>query len=411
MSLWVIIAAVFGLAALFGFLNYHLLRWPESIGIMTLALLLSVGLMLANALGANVTDPIQTLMTQVRFDATVLHGLLGFLLFAGALSVDWPSLRRNGVMVVLLATAGVLLTTLIVAGAMHLILGWLGRPLDWSYCLLFGALIAPTDPIAVLGLLKRVGVSKDLEMTIAGESLFNDGVGVTVFILLLPMVISGDAPQWSEGLLLFAREALGGIMFGLLAGWATLRLLCGIDQYTLEILLTLALVTGGFVTAEALTVSAPLAIVVAGLMLGHQGKSAMSERTRHHLMLFWHLLDELLNAILFLLIGLELVVLTLHLAYVGAMLLAIFVVLGARLLAVGVPFALFPRHGPAAPHAVPIMVWGGVRGGLSVAMALSLPAGDGRDLVVAMTYAVVLFGLLVQGKTLSWWLSRRNAQS
>jgi len=399
MSPWSLVAALLCLAALFGYLNHRLFHLPQTIGIMSAALLFSLLLLALHGLGLDVAGPVRGLMDRVRFDATVLHGLLGFLLFAGALTVDLPQLRRNGVMVAVLATIGVLLSTLVVAVATHGLLVLVGESLSWGYCLLFGALISPTDPIAVLGLLKRLGASKDLEMTIAGESLFNDGVAVALFLLLLPLAGPAPPPSPADGVLLLVREALGGVALGMLAGWATLRLLRGVDQYTLEILITLALVSGGFELAERLGVSAPLTIVVAGLMVSHHGATAMSARTRQHLELFWHLVDEILNAILFLLIGLELLMLTLRLSYVGAMLGIIPVVLAARLFSVGLPFALLRRHCRFAPHALGVMVWGGLRGGLSVAMALALPQGDGRDLLVALTYGVVVFTLLVQGST------------
>lgn len=411
MSAWSLVAVVLSLAALFAYLNERLVRLPQSIGIMVLALVFSLGLQLLPGLGVDAAAEVKGLMDRVRFDVTVLHGLLGFLLFAGALSVDWNALRRNGVMVAVLATLGVVISTLVVAMAMHEVLAWLGKPLSWAYCLLFGALISPTDPIAVLGLLKRLGVDESLEMTVAGESLFNDGVAVTLFLLLLPLVHTGAPPDLGEGLMLLAREALGGVAFGAVTGWLTLWLLRSVDQYALEILLTLALASGGFTLADWLGVSAPLAIVVAGLMIGHRGKRAMSERTAHHLGLFWHLVDEILNAVLFLLLGLEVVMLNLQLGYLGAMAAAIPVVLAARWLSVGLPFALLPGRGPNVENAVAILVWGGVRGGLSVAMALALPAGDARGLLVALTYGVVLFALLVQGTTVVRLVSRSRAQS
>jgi CPA1 family monovalent cation:H+ antiporter len=268
--------------------------------------------------------------------------------------------------------------------------------------LLFGALISPTDSIAVLGLLKRLRAPKDLEMKIAGESLFNDGVGVTLFLLLLPLV--GDGPTLSAAgvLWLLLREALGGVAFGAVAGWAALRLLRGVNEYRVEILITLALVSGGFALANASGASAPLATVVAGLIVGHHGRRAMSTLTRHHLDLFWHLVDEILNAVLFVLIGLEVLVMSFHERYLSAMLALVPVVLTARLVSVGLPYILLRRRYAFAPNAFGIMIWGGLRGGLSVAMALSLPAGAERDLLLAVTYGVVLFGLLIQGTSLAW---------
>jgi CPA1 family monovalent cation:H+ antiporter len=403
-SLWTVIAVLLSLAAIFAYINHRMLHLPPGIGVMSVALAFSLGLLLLHGMGARIEYPVRQLVQQVHFDSTLLHGLLGFLLFAGALSVDLPGLRRNGVVVAVLATLGVALSALVAAGGTWWALGLLGEPLSMGYCLLFGALISPTDPISVLGLLKRLGAPEDLEMKIAGESLFNDGVGVTLFLLALPLAGAGPTPSAGGTLWLLVREALGGIAFGVVEGWGALRLLRGVNQYTVEILITLALVSGGFALANATGVSAPLATVVAGLIVGHHGRRAMSPLTRHHLDLFWHLVDEILNAVLFVLIGLEVLVMSFHERYLAAMLALVPVVLAARVLSVGLPYGLLRRRYAFAPRAFAIMTWGGLRGGLSVAMALSLPAGPQRDLLVAVTYGVVVFGLLVQGTTLGWLL-------
>lgn len=409
MSLWTVVAVLLTLTATFAYVNHRLLRLPPSIGVMTAALAFSLGLLVLHAFGLRIDVPLRVLVREVHFDSALLHGLLGFLLFAGALSVDLPGLRRNGVVVAVQATAGVAISTAAIGGGAWWVLGLLGKPLSLGYCLLFGALISPTDPIAVLGLLKGLGAPKDLEMKIAGESLFNDGIGVTLFLVLLALVGTGPLPSPGEALWVLAREALGGVLFGSAAGWATLRLLRGVDEYTVEILATLALVSGGFALARALDVSAPLATVVAGLIVGHHGRRAMSEITRHHLDLFWHLIDQIFNAVLFVLIGLEVLVMNFHERYLGAMLALLPVVLAARALSVGLPYVLLRRRYAFAPNALGIMIWGGLRGGLSVAMALSLPPGAVRDMLVAVTYGVVVFGLLVQGGSLGWLL-RRDAQ-
>ncbi|MGD8590270.1 MAG: sodium:proton antiporter [Chromatiales bacterium] len=402
MDLWTLIAALLTLTAGFSYLNYRLLHLPSGIGVMFTALLFSLALLALHALGVAIDDPIRGLVEEVHFDTTLLHGLLGFLLFAGALSVDLPSLQRNGPVVAVLATVGVALSAIMVGLGAYWLLQLLGEPLPLDYCLLFGVLISPTDPIAVLGLLKRLQVPKDLEMKIAGESLFNDGVAVTLFLLLLPLVGDGPVPGLTEGALLLVREALGGIAFGALTGWIALRMLQQVNEYTVEILITLALVSGGFALADWLEVSAPLATVVAGLIIGHHGRRrAMSELTRHHLDLFWHLMDEILNAVLFVMIGLEVLVMSFHPTYLGAMLAVIPLVLAARVVSVGLPHILMRRHYAFAPNSLKIMIWAGLRGGLSVAMALSLPAGPGRNLLVAVTYSVVVFGFLVQGTTLT----------
>jgi len=375
---------------------------------MSVALAFSLGLLVLDALGVPIDGPLRALVRQVHFDTTLLHGLLGFLLFAGALSVDLPALRRNGAVVAVQATAGVVLSALVVGAGAWWVLRLLDESLSLGYCLLFGALISPTDPIAVLGLFKRLGAPKDLEMKIAGESLFNDGVGGTLFLLLLPLVGDGPLPSAGGALWLLVREALGGIAFGAVAGWGALQLLRSVDEYRVEILITLALVSGGFALANASGVSAPLATVVAGLIVGHHGRQAISPLTRDHLDLFWHLIDEILNAVLFVLIGLEVLVMSFHERYLGAMLALVPLVLAARLISVGLPYAFLRRRYPFAPSAFGIMIWGGLRGGLSVAMALSLPAGSERDLLVAVTYGVVVFGLLVQRTSLAWLLGKRE---
>ena len=402
MDLWTLIAALLTLTACFSYLNYRLLHLPSGIGVMFVALVFSLGLLALHGLGLEIDGTVRGMVEEAHFDTTLLHGLLGFLLFAGALSVDLPSLQRNAPLVAVLATVGVALSAILVGMGTYGLLQLLGEPLSLVYCLLFGVLISPTDPIAVLGLLKRLKISKDLEMKIAGESLFNDGVAVTLFLLLLPLVGDGPQPGLSEAMLLLAREALGGIAFGALTGWIALRLLQQVNEYTVEILITLALVSGGFALADRLEVSAPLATVVAGLIIGHHGRRrAMSELTRHHLDLFWHLVDEILNAILFVLIGLEVLVMSFHASYLGAMLAMVPLVLVARAISVGLPHTLMRRHYPFTSNSLRIMIWAGLRGGLSVAMALSLPTGPGRNLLVAITYGVVVFGFLVQGTTLT----------
>ncbi|MET0028076.1 MAG: sodium:proton antiporter [Candidatus Thiodiazotropha sp.] len=411
MDLWKAVAGLLSLTAVFAYMNHRWLRLPSSIGVMSMALVFSLGLLLLQGLGFDLATPMRALLYRVSFDTTVLHGLLGFLLFAGALSVDLMELRRESIVIAFLSTLGVLISTLAVGGGAYEMLRGIGQPQPFIDCLLFGALISPTDPIAVLALLKRLGAAQGLKARMAGESLFNDGVGVTLFLLLLSMHDQSDSIQPLSALMLLLRETLGGILFGILAGGLVARLLRGVDQYTVEILLTLALVSGGFTLADELGVSAPLAVVVAGLIIGHHGRSAMSQITRHHLDLFWHLLDEIFNSILFVMIGLEVLVMHFQRPDIAVILVLIPVVLAARLLSVGVPFLLLRRRGKVSHVAFGVMVWGGLRGGLSVAMALSLPTQTPRDLLVAATYGVVVFGLLLQGGSLSWLLRRAPIQN
>ena len=309
-------------------------------------------------------------------------------------------------MITILASVGVLSSTFIIGGLSWWLLGLLGTPIPFLYCMLFGALISPTDPIAVLGILKTANVSKSLETKIAGESLFNDGVGVVVFLVLLGIATSGEVSA-SGVALLFAEEAIGGALFGLAIGWLAYRMLASVDNYQVEILITLALVMGGYTLAGALHLSGPIAIVVAGLLIGNHGRMfAMSNRTREHLDAFWELLDEILNAVLFVLIGLEVLALEFQSAWLIAGVALIPSVLFARFVSVGLPLSVMRRRRSFSRHAVKILTWGGLRGGISVALALSLPAGAERDLILAVTYVVVVFSILVQGLTVGRLIRR-----
>lgn len=391
-------ALLLSLAAVFSYINYRYVRLPTTIGLMLIALLVSLALLGMDRLGlAFPANWARHVLDEVDFNITLLHGMLSFLLFAGALHVNLNELAQQKWVIVILASIGVLVSTFIVGGLTWWLLGILGLHIELIYCLLFGALISPTDPIAVLGILKTVGAPKSLETKIAGESLFNDGVGVVIFLALLGVATSGEVSVEEVGEL-FVVEAVGGVLFGLLIGWITYRMLASVDNYQVEILLTLALVMGGYSLAGGFHVSGPIAIVVAGLLIGNHGRVlAMSEKTREHLDTFWELVDEILNAVLFVLIGLEVLALSFHEAYLPAALVLIPAVLLARFISVGLPMSLMRRYRTFSPHAVKILTWGGLRGGISVALALSLPAGAERDAILAITYVVVVFSILVQG--------------
>ncbi|NIP73440.1 MAG: sodium:proton antiporter [Gammaproteobacteria bacterium] len=410
MTLFDILAILLTLSALFSFINYRFIRLPTTIGLMLIALLMSLGLIALDRLGLGLREPVGALLAGIDFNQTLMQGMLSFLLFAGALHINLNDLARQKWIIGLLATFGVLLSTAMVGLLTWILLGVLGIELPLIYCLLFGAVISPTDPIAVLGLLKRAGVPKSLETKIAGESLFNDGVGVVVFLVLLDIAVGGHETEAGDVALLFAREALGGAVFGLAAGLVTFLMLRGVDRYPVEILLTLALVTGGYALAQALHISGPIAIVVAGLLIGNHGRVlAMSERTREHLDTFWELVDEILNAVLFVMIGLEVLVLSLAGQYLLAGVLVIPVVLLARWLAVGVPVTFMRVFRDFSPGAVRVLTWGGLRGGISVALALSVPAGPARDVLLTVTYVVVVFSILVQGLTVGRVVTRAPA--
>ena len=404
-----LIAVLTVLTAAFGYINVRLLKLPPTIALMALTLLFSMILLAIGRFIPAVERQARVVVEQFSFDEALLHGMLGFLLFAGALHIDLNDLADHKWPIAVLASIGVLISTAIVGGLTWVLSQTLGFPLRLIDGLLFGALISPTDPIAVLSLLKRIGAPRILEIEIAGESLFNDGVGVAVFAGLLE-VATGERPLGAGSFaMLFFREALGGALFGFLAGLVVYRLIKSVDHFRLEILLSLALVAGGYSAAEHLHVSGPIAMVVAGLLIGNHGRSfAMSPTTIEHLDRFWGLLDEFLNAALFVMIGIEVLVLTFNGRFVLAGVLAVVIVLFARLVSVGVPVWLLRRWERFEPSLIPILTWGGLRGGISVALALSLRAlGEdqaprGRELIVAMTYVVVVFSILVQGLTVGW---------
>ena len=407
MSTFEIIAFLTTLAALFSYMNHRFIKLPTTIGLMLIALLMSLGLIASSYLGLNLKEPAQAFITQIDFYQTLMEGMLSFLLFAGALHVNLDDLLDQKWTIGTFATLGVLCSTALVGSAMYYILGWIGLPTPFLACLVFGSLISPTDPIAVLGLLKQAKTPKSLETKIAGESLFNDGIGVVIFLVLFEMLAGHQELDWTHVGTLLAQEALGGILFGVGLGWMTYRMLKSIDNYQVEVLLTLALVTGGYALTSALHMSGPLAVVAAGLLTGNQGRHlAMSDVTREHLDTFWELIDEVLNAVLFVLIGLEILVLTVTPHYLIAALIAIPVVLVARFISVGIPISLFRTVRTFTPHAIKIMTWGGLRGGISVALVLILPQGPVRDLFLTVTYAVVIFSIIVQGLTIPKLLRR-----
>jgi CPA1 family monovalent cation:H+ antiporter len=411
MNAFQIIALLITLAAVFSYLNYRFIQLPTTIGLMLISLLFSLSFIIGSHLGLDLEAKADRIVASIDFNQTLMQGMLSFLLFAGALHVNLDNLLRQKGTIGTFATFGVLSSTALIGGAMFLILEWMGFPIPLLYCLIFGALISPTDPIAVLGLLKQASAPESLETKIAGESLFNDGVGVVVFLVIHEILTGERHFELSHVGLLLVEEALGGIVLGLVLGWITYHLLKSIDNYQVEVLLTLALVTGGYALASALHTSGPLATVAAGLLIGNHGRRfGMSDTTRDHLDTFWELIDEILNAVLFVLIGLEILMVTLTAHYLVAAVLAIPVILAARFISVGIPVTLFRTRRAFTPHVVKIMTWGGLRGGISVALALSLPASPERDLFLTITYAVVVFSILVQGLTIPLLLRRAVAE-
>ena len=410
MGIFQIITILIVLAALFSYVNHRYIRLPTTIGVMAIALVFSLCLIGLDHLGVPVQEKVQEILKEIKFSEALLHGMLGFLLFAGALHINLDDLAQQKYVISSLATVGVVVSTFIVGGLTKLMLGVLGFDVAFIHCLLFGALISPTDPIAVLGILKTAGAPKSLETKITGESLFNDGVGVVIFLILLGIATGERSASVGGVALLFLEEAVGGVVFGLAIGWIAYQLLKRVNNYQVEVLLTLALVMGGYALAMEIHTSGPIAIVVAGLLIGNHGRRfAMSETTREHLDMFWELVDEILNAVLFLLIGLEVLVMSFEPVYLLAGMLAIMITMAARFTSVGGAVTTLRLRRQFTPGAIPIMTWGGLRGGISVALALSLRARPELEtpelevtlnVILAMTYVVVVFSIVVQGLTI-----------
>lgn len=387
------------LTALAAYINHRWVRLPSAIGVMAIALLGSIALAGLKGLGfAGLQDYEASLLSAIDFPKVVLKGMLSVLLFAAALGLDFSALREYRWHVAALAVLGTVASTVLIGGVLWSVLSWVGLSLSLPYCLIFGALISPTDPVAVAGIIKQAGAPRSMEVVISGESLFNDGIGVVLFAILLGMISNGGSPDWTHGAVLLAREAGGGLIFGLMLGYVTYRMLRSIDNYQVEVMITLAAVLGGYALARELEVSGPLAMVVAGLVVGDRGRElGMSKETRTHHDMFWELLDWMLNSVLFVLIGLEFSTVTFSSQVMLVSAGMIVVVLLARLLCAGLPMALLSRYFNMPRGAWQVLTWGGLRGAISIALALSLPAGPSRNLILSMTYYLVLFSILVQG--------------
>jgi monovalent cation:H+ antiporter, CPA1 family len=395
-----IVAVCLAITSLMAYVNHRFIKLPTAIGVMAVALVVSLLLVVLDRLGiASVLHDAEiSLLQSIDFSDVLMQGMLSFLLFAGALHIDLSELKSFRWQIGSLAIVSTVLSTLIVGFGLYTLLPLLGLALPLMYCLLFGALISPTDPIAVMGILKSAKAPRELELVIAGESLFNDGVGVVVFSLLLGMLVSGVTPSVGHVAESLAHEAGGGLVLGLVLGYAAFWLLRSVDNYQVEVLLTLSAVVGGYALAARLHVSGPLAMVVAGLIVGNHGRAlAMSDTTRRYVDMFWELIDEILNAVLFVLIGMEVLLISFSGRELLGAVLAIVVTLLARMLTVGLPVHLSRRVFNLPPGSWKVLTWGGLRGGISVALALSLPAGPERDTVLAFTYCVVIFSILGQG--------------
>jgi len=408
MELFEMAAGLITLAALFSYVNERWFKLPTTIGLMLIALVCSTVLILLGLFVPAVTARAEAVIGAIDFNETVMHGMLGFLLFAGALHINLNDLAKQKWLIAGLASVGVAVSTVVVGVLAWCVFRVLGVDVRFIYCLLFGALISPTDPIAVLAILKQAGAPKGLEIKIAGESLFNDGVGVVIFLGIWEIATGEFGFDVGHLAALFLQEAVGGALLGLGLGYLAYRMLKRIDNYSVEILISLALAAGGYALADALHVSGPIAMVVAGLLIGNHGRAfALSPRSCEHLDTFWELVDEILNAVLFVLIGLEVIVLTFTGKYLLAGALMVPAVLVARWISVGLPLGVLRRWQALHPQAQRILTWGGLRGGISVALALSIPAvarGGSpvpeREVLLAVTYLIVVFSIAVQGLTL-----------
>jgi monovalent cation:H+ antiporter, CPA1 family len=391
------------IAAVLGYLNHRYLRLATSVGLTIMGAVASLVVVGIDRLlpASDLAEQVTAFLAGIDFHATLMEGMLSFLLFAGALHVDWTEMRRGRWPILVLSTIGVLLSTLIVGGGFLALTQALGLAVPPIWCFVFGALISPTDPVAVMGVLKRAAVPPTLQATVAGESLFNDGVGVVVFSILLAVAVGAEPFSIGHAAEAFLIEAGGGIALGLAIGWVGFRAMRSIDEYNVELLISLAIVMGGYSFAQWLHVSGPVAMAVAGLLIGNAGvQLAMSDTTRDHVLKFWALIDELLNAILFLLIGLEVIVISPDPRLLVAGAIAIPLVLAARALAVGAPLFAMRPIATMSRLTLPTLIWGGLRGGISIALALSLPEGPARTIILAATYVIVLFSVIVQGGTI-----------
>jgi len=401
-------AALITLAAFFSWLNHRFLRQPPSVALLLFSLGLSLTVVALGKLGFDADDQARNVFAAVELDRALLDSMLSFLLFAGALQVDLSELARRKWAVAFLASLGVVVSAVLAGYALWGIFRVLGHPLPLTWCLVFGALISPTDPISVLAILKQAKAERSLAGKMAGESLLNDGFGIVLFVLFLGIAVGGEKASAAQAAMLFAREVLGGALLGFALGYVASRMLSPVDSSQVELLLTLAVVMGGYALALALHVSGPIAIVIAGVLIGqHSRRADRSAQSRERLHDFWELIDEILNAVLFVMIGLELLRLEFDRTYAWAAAFAVPAVLLARFASVGIAGLIPGLRQDFPPYVIAMMTWGGLRGGISIALALSVPSGTHRDAILMATYVVVLFSIVVQGLTLTRMLRRR----
>jgi CPA1 family monovalent cation:H+ antiporter len=408
MELYYTFSVLIVLASIFAYLNLRFLKLPGTIGIMIIAMLVSVGIrLLGDSYFPDTTKEFFELIKEFDFNEILMGAMLNFLLFAGALHVNISDLKEQKIPIIIYSTVSVVLSALIISILLYYIAPMVGITIPYMYCLVFGTLISPTDPIVVLGVLKQAKVPKRIETKIVGESLFNDGVAVVMFAVVIKMATDPTFDMTFGSIAwLFAKEGIGGLLFGAVLGFSASRVMKKIDDYKVSVLITLSIVMGGFLIAQSLHVSSPLAMVVAGLIIGNYGKKvAMSEETKDYLEKFWELIDEILNAILFLFIGFELLLLPDLNKQLFTGFITIFIVLFARIFSIVLPwkfFDIFKFFGIKSAYnkgSLMVLVWGGIRGGVSIALVLSMPEGEYKNLLLEITYIVVLFSIVVQGLT------------
>ncbi len=408
MDMFLLFSVLITLAAVFSLINIRFIKLPSGISLMLMGLVVSIGLISIGKLSPGFTQSIKDSLLALDFSEFILGIVLSFLLFAGSLHVKLDDIKASAKSIFSFATIGTLISTCLIGTLAFFLLPFIGIEAPFLACLLFGALISPTDPIAVIGILGKSNLSKSIETNIVGESLFNDGIGVVVFITLLGISSTGlENMSVSSIGILFAQEAIGGSLVGLAIGYLGFKLMKSIDDFQSEILISLAMVMGGYSLCSAIHVSGPLAMVVAGLFTGNKGKNeAMSDITMDYLGKFWEVLESILNAVLFMLIGLEMVIVHLQFNYLLVGLALAISLVVARYISLVLPTFLFGLHKKFKKGTLIIMSWGGLRGGISIALALSLPTESQREVFVPITFTVVFFSIVVQGLTMGKLIKR-----
>lgn len=403
MELYYSFSLLIVLATVFEYINYRLLKLPSTIGIMVIAIVVSLILIFfGENLFPKTTDHLFKLIGGFDFTEVLMGAMLNFLLFAGGIHLNINDLKKQFWPVVMFASVGVVISTFVVGFGVYYILPLVGIKIPLLYCLVFGALISPTDPVAVLGILKKANVSKELETKVAGKSLFNDGVAVVIFTIVLHLAIGKQVDTSAQGIVdLLLKEAGGGLLLGVALGYIASRAMRDVNDYILSVLVTLSVVMGGYLVAHSFHFSGPLTMVAAGLFMGNfNEKFKKKSETQDYLVKFWELIDEIMNAVLFLFIGFELLLIKDLNDYLFAGAICIMIVLFARIVSIFIPSKIMSRRNRFSPTTMKVLVWGGLRGGVSIALALSIPNNEHSNAIISITYCVVVFSIVVQGLTI-----------